>query len=265
MAKILPLATRAFGAEPPVPDIATLASWVADHRGTAADLHAFRLDISLASQLDSGITFPCAGGLFCRDRILECLAGLNDDRNSAVGELDVDPGALTDDAMMLAAQKKEVWCAFPSPHTLGIIDTYYGDDDEWCDAITGAYRTLMRAMRDAGIGGHVLICDTVDEAEISALAGKKVFFFTPEPDREDLLKIMEYQQQVAAGNNMLETVFDLANEYDISRLIVIDPDDDGLRLALSHLDPDQVTAGGYCTDACDTYWAKLVESAVYVK
>ena len=29
--------------------------------------------------------------------------------------------------------------------------------------------------------------------------------------------------------------------------------------------PDQVTAGGYCTDACDTYWKKLVESAVYMK
>ena len=265
MAKILPLATRAFGAEPGVPDITELAGWVADHRGTTADLQGFRLDVSLAPQLDSGITFPCAGGLFCRGRILESLTGLSDDRNSAVGEIDVDPGALTGDALMLAAQRKEVWCALPAPRTLGITDTYYGDDDEWCNALTGAYRTLMRAMRDAGIGGHVLICDTVEETEISALAGKKVFFFAPAPERENLLTLMEYQRQVAVGNTMLETVFDLAGEYELHRLIVTDPDDDGIRLALSHLDPDQVIAGGYCTDACDTYWKELVKSAVYVK
>ncbi len=204
-------------------------------------------------------------GLFCRGRILESLTGLNNDRNSAVGEIDVDPGALTGDALMLAAQRKDVWCALPAPRTLGITDTYYGDDDEWCDAITGAYRTLMRAMRDAGIGGHVLICDTVEETEISALAGKKVFFFAPAPERENLLTLMEYQRQVAVGNTMLETVFDLAGEYELHRLIVMNPDDNGIRLALSHLDPDQVIAGGYCTDACDTYWKELVKSAVYVK
>jgi hypothetical protein len=265
MAKILPLATRAFGAEPGVPDIASLASWVADHRGTAADLHAFRLDASLAPQLDSGVTFPCAGGLFCRDRILGSLAGLNTNRDSVTGELDVDPSALIGDSLMLAAQKKEVWCALPAPHMLGITNRYYGDDDEWNDAITGAYRTLMRAMRDAGIGGHVIICDRVEETEISILAGKKMFFFAPAPDQKDLVTLMEYQQQVAAGNHMLETLFDLANEYDIHRFIIMDPDKPGIRLALSHLDPDQVTAGGYCTDACSTYWEKLVESAVYMK
>jgi len=265
MTKIVPLPTRAFGAEPGTPDVAALAGWVAEHRGTAVDLHAFRLDASLAPQIDSGIMFPCAGGLFCRDRILKSFAGLNDERNSVIGELDVDPGALIEDALMSAAQKKDVWCAFPAPHTLGITHRYYGDDDEWYDAITGAYRTLMRAMRDAGIGGHVIICDRVEETEISILSGKKIFFFAPAPDQEDLVTLMEYQQQVAAGNNMLETVFDLANEYDIHRFIMMDPDETGIRLALSHLDPDQVTAGGYCTDACDTYWKRLVESAVYMK
>lgn len=48
MPKIVPLATRALGGEPGIPDLATLAAWVADHRGTAADLTAYRLDVSLA-------------------------------------------------------------------------------------------------------------------------------------------------------------------------------------------------------------------------
>ena len=46
---------------------------------------------------------------------------------------------------------------------------------------------------------------------------------------------MEYQRQVAVGNTMLETVFDLAGEYELHRLIVMNPDDNGIRLALSHL------------------------------
>jgi hypothetical protein len=76
---------------------------------------------------------------------------------------------------------------------------------------------------------------------------------------------MEHQRRVAVKKKMLDVVFDLANEYDLHQLIVMDPDDDAIRLALSHLDPDQVMIGGYCTDACDTYWGKLVETAVYRK
>ena len=33
MTKIVPLPTRAFGAEPGTPDVAALAGWVAEHRG----------------------------------------------------------------------------------------------------------------------------------------------------------------------------------------------------------------------------------------
>ena len=39
------------------------------------------------------------------------------------------------------------------------------------------YRALMRAMRDTGIPGHVLIGDTMKDEELAALANQKVFFF----------------------------------------------------------------------------------------
>jgi hypothetical protein len=265
MSKIVPLATRALGAEPGIPDRSALAEWIAGHRGTAADLQACRLDLSLAPELSAGITHPCAGGLFCRDRMCESLAGLNAAGDTVTGDLHADTALLAQDARLLAAQRKDVWCALPAPRSLGITDRYYRDDDEWSENLTTAYRTLMRAMRDEGIGGHVLICDTVEEQEISRLAGKKVFFFAPAPGQTDLIPLMEYQRQVAVGPLMLEAALDLANEYEVNRWIIVDPDEEGIRRVLSHVDPDQVVASGYCTAACDTYWSHLVDHAVYRK
>ena len=63
----------------------------------------------------------------------------------------------------------------------------------------------------------------------------------------------------------LDIVFDLANEYELHQLIVMDPDEGSIRDALSHLDPDQVMVGGYCTDGCDEYWIGLVDAAYYTK
>jgi hypothetical protein len=265
MQKVVPLTTRALGAEPGTPDLARLTGWVAEHRGTAADLHAYRLDESLAPQISSGIIYPCAGGLFCRDRVRESLTGLNMTRDRAIGDIHVDTGTLADDATLISSLKKECWCALPTPLSLGITDEYYRDKEEWCDAITTAYRSLMRAMRDAGIGGHVLIGETSDELEISLLAGKKVFFFVPDPQPKDLETLMEHQRQVAINTRMLESAIILANEYAVNQWIVMDPDERGIRMALSHFDPDQVIAGGYCTNECNSYWERLTNHSVYRK
>jgi hypothetical protein len=105
----------------------------------------------------------------------------------------------------------------------------------------------------------------MNEAETALLSRENVFFYPTAPDKESLRILIEHQRRVAAGKKMLETVFDLANEYDLHQLIVMDPDDEAIRLALSYLDPDQVTVGGYCTDTCDTYWGNLVDTAVYRK
>jgi len=184
MAKRLNLPTRAFGAEPGIPDVAALAAWIADHRGTTADIITYLLDQSLGPQVSAGIMAPCAGGLFYKNRIIPCLSGVGGGK--ATGEISLDPHAISEDAAGIVVQKKDAWCAVPAPHVLGITDTYYDDEYEWNDAITGIYRTLMRSMRDIGIRGHVMICEMIVEDEIRSLARPNVFFFQPKPDRQSL-------------------------------------------------------------------------------
>jgi hypothetical protein len=260
MAKRLKLSTRALGAEPGMPDVAALAAWIAEHRGTAADIITYLLDQSLAPQVTAGIMAPCAGGRFYKNRIMQCLRGVEGRR--ATGELGLDPHAISEDTAGIVVQKKGAWSALPAPHVLGITDAYYDDEYEWNDAITGTYRTLMRSMRDIGINGHVLICDTISEPEIASLVRQNVFFYQPKPDRESLALLLEHQRQIAVGRDKLDTVLDLSSEYDLRKIIVIDPDQESIARVLSCLDPDQVSAGGYCTDLCENYWKNLVESAV---
>ncbi|HUT38608.1 MAG TPA: hypothetical protein VMW77_04810 [Methanoregula sp.] len=261
MAKRLQLTTRAFGAEPGVPDVAALATWIAEHRGMTADIVTYLLDQSLAPQLPAGIMSPCAGGRFYSTRIMECLVGI--EGGKATGEIHLNPHAIIEDAAGIVVQKKGAWCALPAPHWLGIRDSYYHDEAEWNDAITGTYRELMRSMRDTGIRGHVLICDRLREPEIESLVRQNVFFFQPEPDREGLASLMEHQRQIAVGRDHIDTVLDLSSEYDLRKIIIIDPDQESIERALACLDPDQVSVGGYCTAACDDYWKNLVDAAVY--
>jgi hypothetical protein len=263
MVKRLKLPTRGLGAETGLPDVAELAAWVADHRGCSADLISYRLDRSLDPQLAAGITIPCAGGRFYADRIRSCLSGMQD--TVVREEIDIQTTALIEDVAAVVARKTGCWCALPAPHGLGLRDVYYNNEDDWLDALFGAYRTLMRAMRDAGIAGHVLICERADEQEIATLARQNVFFFLPAPNRMDLATLMEHQRQIAAGRKQLATVFDLANEYELHHLIIMNPDAEAIRHALSHLDPDHVSAGGYCTGDGDAYWRTLVDAAFYTK
>ena len=261
MTKRLELATRAFGAEPDQPDVAGLAGWITEHRGQSADIVTVQLDRSLAPQLTAGILTPCPGGLFYRKRVLDSLNGVIDGK--ATGELHLDSRAVIEDAAGIVVQKKGTWCAIPAPHMLAITDCYYDDEYEWSDAINGMYRALMRAMRDIGISGHVLIGDAMKDEELSALASQKVFFFQPDPDRESLTYLLEHQQQIAVGKDQVKILFDLTAEYDLGKVFIVDPDRQAIELALTHLDPDKVAVGGYCRESCDKYWTDLAGSSVY--
>jgi len=263
MVKRLKLATRAFGAEPGMPEVAELAVWIAEHRGTTADIITYLLDQSLEPQVSAGIMAPCAGGRFYKNRILHTLLGVKGGK--ATGEIGLDSHTISEDAAGILVQKKGVWCALPAPHVLGITDAYYDDEYEWNDAITGTYRTLMRSMRDVGIRGHVLICDCISEPEITSLVRQNVFFFQPKPDRESLVCLLEHQRQIAVRRDQLDTLIDLSSEYDLRKIILIDPDQESITCALASLDPDQVSVGGYCTDMCENYWKNLVDAAVYSK
>src|SRR5512137_2067805 len=125
MVKRLKLATRALGAEPGRPDIPKLAAWISGHRGIAADIITYQLDLSLSPQLPAGILSPCAGGRFYRDRILKYLSGVEEGK--ATAELSLDSNEICRDAAMIASQKKGASCALPAPHLLGITDAFYDD------------------------------------------------------------------------------------------------------------------------------------------
>lgn len=261
MVKRFRLRTRAFGSEPRLPEITVLSDWVAGHRGRLADITTYRLEAPLALQAHAGITTPCAGGRFYSDRILAALDGI--DNNHAVGELHVDTRDLIEDAAGIVITRKGAWCAAPAPHVLGITDTYFHDPMEWTDAICGAYRTILRAMRDTGVDGHVLICDTIDREELSALVQPKVFFFLPEPDRRSLSILLERQSQVAVTKKHLPLLFSLTDEYELSRLYLLDPDPASIASALAHIEADNLVASGYCAGCDDTYWDELAASAGY--
>ncbi len=261
MVKRLKLPTRGFGAEPGQPDVAALAEWVTEQRGRAADIVTYLLDQSLAPQVSAGIGIPCAGGKFYARRIRDCLRGVDDGR--IMDDLHFDHAPFVEDAAGIVVQKRGAWCAVPAPHLLGLTDRYYQDEDEHRDAIHSLYQDLMRTMRDTGVAGHVLIADAMDEREVQALARKNVFFFQPSPTRQDLRILLERQRHVAISREQLPTIFEMRGEYDVSRIILIDPDRGSVFLALSHLDPDQVSAGGYCVKDCGEYWKDLVAAAVY--
>ena len=259
MAKRLKLDARAFGAEPGMPDVPALTAWIAENRGRAADLTTVRLGQSLAPQLRAGVRFPCAGGKFYADRILSAVSGITD--RKATGELHIDPQAIIEDAAGIVIQKKGAWCALPAPHALGVKDEYFNDPFEWNDALCRAYRTIMRTMRDTGIDGHVLVCDTIDREELAALAWQKAFFFEPRTDRTSLAALLERQQQVAVRKEDLLMLLGLLDEYEVSRICILDPDPQAIGLARAHFDPDQILAGGYCTDGDEDYWKDLVLAA----
>lgn len=261
MAKRLKLATRALGAEPGRPDVPALATWISGHRGTVADIITYQLDRSLSPQLPAGIHSPCAGGRFYGERILAGMAGVED--GNATSEISLDPHEIARDAALIISQKKGAWCALPAPHLLGITDVFYEDEEEWNDALAGVYRYLMRSMRDVGIGGHVLICDTLREPEFVSLVRQNVFFYMTEPARDDLACLLEHQPQVAVSRDHLDILLDLTGEYDVRKVIIVDPDAQSIARILSCLDPDQVVAGGYCTRSCEDYWTHLVRSATY--
>jgi hypothetical protein len=258
------LPTRAFGAEPDVPDVPALSGWVAKRRETGgeSDITTYLLEEALAPQLDAGIIVPCSGGKFYKSRLLASFAGIEE--GVIRGETELSDSAIVADSVELVLRKKGVWCALPAPHLLSLTDEYYGDEEEAEGAVADLYRGAMRAMRDAGIAGHVLICERAEGAELEALSRRNVLFFHPAPEQSDLEVLLEHQRRIAVNGEQLQIVLDLSGEYDLRQIIIVDADSGSIALALSHLDPDQVVIGGYCTSSCDTYWKDLSESAHYM-
>ncbi|MDD1718597.1 MAG: hypothetical protein LUQ25_00930, partial [Methanoregulaceae archaeon] len=220
MVKIRKIPTRSFGSDGDLPDIPEIAEWVSKRKGLTGDLVSYQLERFFTVQEDAGISWPCAGGAFYKGRVLECLR--ETEGTDIIGELDLEMASLAEDAQLFSSG---VWFSVPSPGDLGLADHYYGDADETGNALRKVYRRMLRGMRDAGAGGHVLLCSKPDQGDVEALAGKKTFFFSQDQSVESLSMILEHQGDIAVNPTGVNLIRDeLAEQYEISRLIVLDPD-----------------------------------------
>ena len=258
MAKVRRVPVRSFGSETPEPTVPELAGWVRERKGTEGDLTTYLLERSLDPQ--EGVDMPCAGGRIYRARILETFVGLEE--GALTREPAVDTALVEEDARWGVAGKKGLWFSIPAPHLLGIRDGFYHDREEFCEGICTCYRQIMRAMRDSGAGGHVLLGDQVHEGELEHLAGPRTFFFYPGLAEEDLLALLEFQAAVAVPRPILSRALDLFDEYDLRSLYLLDGKQDDVFVAAEHLDLDQISFGGYCRENCGEYWKELMGRAV---
>jgi hypothetical protein len=258
MAKIRRVPVRSFGSEAPEPTVPELAGWVRGRKGRAGDLTTYLLEKSLEPQ--EGVDLPCAGGRIYRARIRETFRGL--DGETLTAEPSVDTVAVEEDAGWGAARQKGIWFSLPAPGLLGITDGFYHDPEEFCDGICTCYRQMFRAMRDSGAGGHVLLGNRVHEDELEHLAGPRTFFFFPDLTEKDLPALLEVQTAVAVPRTLISAALDLVDEYDLRSLFIVDGKQEDVSTAGEHLDPEQISFGGYCREKCGEYWKKLVERAV---
>jgi hypothetical protein len=258
MAKVRRVPVRSFGSETSEPTVKDLAEWVKERKGVAGDLTTYLLEKSLDPQ--EGVDLPCPGGRIYRARTLETFVGLEEGTLSR--EPAVDTTLVEEDARWGAARRKGLWFSIPAPHLLGIRDEYYHDREEFCEGICTCYRQVMRAMRDAGAGGHVLLGDEVHEDELEHLAGPRTFLFYPELGKEDLPPLLEFQNSAAVPVSLLSAALDLLDEYDLRSLFILDGKQEDILAAAEYMDLDQISLGGYCREDCAEYWKGLVERAV---
>jgi hypothetical protein len=263
MGKRVSFPTRSFGSDSPAPDPGTLAAWVREQRGRTVDLVTYQLEEGLLPQLDAGVTSPCAGGMLYRDRWLNALTGI--EGNEITGEIVCDNTALIHDADDLDTIQKNLWLAVPAPHELGLADRYFHDQEEAVHSLFSAYQDMMRATRDAGIAGHVLLCEKPAREELEALAGRKVFFFSRDQTKKSLALLLEHQSMVAVRSSGLELIGDLMGEYEVHQIILLDADEEAIRQALEFKDPESLLCGGYCHDSCSQYWKSIVENASLIR
>lgn len=255
MARKLKFRTRSFGSEPGTPDMNALTQWVSGRRGTGGDLMIYLLERSIVPQLEAGIDFPCAGGLFYGPRLEESLEGVTEGK--ITGEIDCITDSLVADAVNVRDMHRDAWFSMPAPHILGFKDQYYGDAEEASQAIIKTYRRVIRSMRDAGTGGHVLVCSSVNPAELEVLSGNRVFFFKKDFTAYDLALLLEYQHCVAIDSEQMPLLIDALGEYEVATLVILHPDIPTLQVAMEHWNQDQIFTGGYCEQECETFWSSL--------
>jgi hypothetical protein len=257
MGKRLSFPIRSFGSDGARPETLSLAEWVSRRRGQEVDLTTYLLEHELSVQQAAGVNTPCAGGRFFFGRWRNFLTGVENGWFS--DELGYDGTALLKDIEEVTSLVKDVWMTIPAPHLLSLKTGLPREQEGATSALHDVYHDMMRSGRDAHLAGHVLFCEQALESELESFAGRKVFFFSPAMNRKSLGQFLEYQQNIALDPGMLPVLEDLMAEYNVNRLILLDPDEGDLREAISIRDPDQIMVGGYCTGDSEEYWRNVVE------
>jgi hypothetical protein len=253
MARVVLLKTRSFGSEARTPGQGELAGWVAGRRGREGDLVSYLLEDSLRPQLDAGITIPCAGGDFYRFRVTWA-GGIHPE-----GLTEPELGEVISDVEAIRMIAKGVWFSIPSFSLTG--PAFRTEEDEQPDEYYGRIRYVLRAMRDAGAGGHVIRCNGTDLEEIEALSGGRRILVPVRLTNESLENILEYQPMLPLDEGTLQELPGFLDRFRITRVILTSPDSAMIGETLLHLDPELVEIGGYCPGNCPDFWKKISNSA----
>lgn len=257
MTKHLNLPVRSLGSEVENPSLERLASWITDRHGQEGDLLTYKLEESLRCQ--EGIDIPAVGGRMYTSRFWEALPEPKE--GHLLEELIFHPDQLVADATHMITLRKGLWFSIPAPHLLSARDPSERDSDERSSEVLSAYREVMRSMRDAGVQGHVLLCDRVIEEELEKLTGRRQLVYCETADRKSLSLLLEYQAIMVVPASRLDLVLTMKDEFDISQVILVNPDPGHLRSALREYDPDTIVVGGYCRKDCERYWTQICETA----
>lgn len=248
--------TSSLGSEQPPPPMGELAGWVKRFRGYTADLLTVRMAASLVPQVDSGITVPCAGGLCSATRILPRLA--TPERDDVYSQ-EPDLMMINHDIRMTRRVSREFAMAFPAPSAL-IEQEPRPPEKEDLENLLSAYRMVLKLARDGGSRYQVLISKEPDEMEMEDLCGRRTFFFPLERTEPVLARILEFQRVLVISPLEWHIVEDLAGSYHISKVVIIDADEEVLEKAVLTFEHNKIEVGGYFGTGFDPgYWRALVE------
>lgn len=254
MGRKIQVKTISLGSEPDAPDVDELAAFIADHRGYEADLISAQLFSSVTAQIIAGIDTPAAGGLFCHDRIEQAVVW--DNEYGAT----VDPSILLQDMPFISRRGVRLLSVHESPSLIGTGPS--PDDEEGFEEFCKAYSGLLRVLRDGGIVGHVLHTRAPSSIELELFSGPKTTLYVHDAELVDLEELLEVTGTLVIPADSTSMAASLTEQFQIRRLILVEPDADSLSDALSILDQDHIRVGGYATGPEEEYWKKIAESAV---
>ncbi len=252
MAKKIRFKTISLGSEPDQPDIEELTGFIRTMKGREADLITYYLTRSLCAQKDAGISSPAGGGLFMQSRFENAISCSSEGCH-------VNTSVFEADARMMIRAAGPVRSVLPSPGLLpGSPDPA---DDDRCAEFCDAFARVLRSMRDQKITGHILHAEGVSEIEEEILSSQKTMFIIPEGSVAVQSDLLEFQTTIALTSSRVQFLDELIDQYDVRSLILIEPDEEGFKGVLKHLDLDQILIGGYGKGEENQYWKHIVEGA----